>query len=307
MSGNPDELDDGLEYAYESDNVSGGEEVPEETLSADQEKKQGNPKDEVKKSQDDTDDENDDEDGQNDNGKKRKRKSDKLVNKKKQKMEYDVEQKRKISTESSERITDFIASKIRARNPDLSALELSELYIPKNVIKYTGFWTKERNLTNLPEFIKDNFEKMIPSAPQNGGKNKKNKHKKKAGKDDNPQPQEQDRKFILILSMSALRVCDIHRATKDIAFSSVKLIKKNKLKDELELLKKTKSRILAATPQRIVKILNEENSTIKLREIKTIIIDSTYLDQKKNTIWDMDDLIPYLRELTKEGAKVHLY
>lgn len=238
------------------------------------------------------------------NNQKRKKKDEKLVNKKKQKMEYDVEQKLLISKQSNDRISDFFATKIRMLNPDLSSLELSELYIPKTSIKYTGFWDKERNLSNLQNFIEYNFKKLITAAPTDKKKNKTDAKKNEKAANE----EETLRKFILILSSSNLRACDVHRATKDIANSSLKLIKKNKLKDDLQKLKTTRSRILASTTNRIVKILKDENSTLKVSEIKIILIDSTYLDSKKRHIFDYEELLNNLKFLiTGNNAKIYLY
>ncbi|GMM33939.1 Cms1 protein [Saccharomycopsis crataegensis] len=297
-----DDLDDGLDYSYddfeEENDTIAGEAVQLEDMEdamASEGTASEQVQEETKKST---------EIDAEDNTNKRKRKSDSFVIKKKQRMEHDIEQKLNLSTESPERIAEFFGSKVRVKYPDLTPLELSELYIPKNVFKYTGFWEKKRNLDGLKGFLEDNFKKYLPEKSLKKN-NKKNKGKKNNNNEANES--EEDRKFILILSSSAIRVCDVHRATKDISTSSIKLISKNKLKDDMKILKTTRSRILTSTPARITKLLKTENSSLKLSEIKVIIIDSSYLDQKKRNIWDSEELFSNLKDLTIEGAKIHLF
>lgn len=229
---------------------------------------------------------------------KKRKLNDKSVNKKKQKIEQDFSEKTALATQSTDRILDYFASKIRAANPDLSPLELSDLYLQKSTIKFTGFWKNPRNLDGLKDFISENFAKYLPKETPKG---KSKKAKTKESTSDEP------RKFIVVLSMSALRACDTHRATAGLPGSSVKLISKNKLKNDLKLLQSTRSRILCTTPQRLMKILTQEDSPLKLEEIKTVIADSTYLDNKKRFLWDTEEVFPSVTQFTSKGAKLHLY
>lgn len=247
------------------------------------------------------------------NGKKRKAKSSKLQEKKKVKMEMDINQKKNLSQESStEVITEFINNKIRQKNPNLSALELSEMYFSKADFRSTSEFNEEqRNLDNLSKFILGRFKNMLP-ASDNKKSNKKNKNKSKKSKDNNEENEKEDieeeRKFIAIVSMSALRACDIHRATRDIHGSSLKLINKNKLEVDLKLVKSTRSRILCCTPARLLKVLNSEDLELRKDEVKIIIVDNSYLDQKSQNIWDIKETPESLSILTKEGgSKIYLY
>lgn len=292
MSTHGDDLDDGLEYSYSSENESQGEVVLEETdiaahLNGDIEEEK-EPAEEVKQHQTEAKEEPEKQ------GKKRKRANEKLKDKKKQRMELEIEAKLNLSTSQTDKIAEFFDSKIAAKNPDLSPLELSELYIPKSTFKYSGYWKEPRNLDGLQKFLEINFKKYIPDKASLG-KKKKNKEP------------EENRKFVLILSLSAIRVCDVHRATKEIAGSSVKLILKNKLADDMKLLKSTRSRVLASTPARIAKILATEGCPLKVEEIKQIILDSSYLDPKKKSLLDAEELLTNLKDLAKGGAKIHLY
>ncbi|KAK6456780.1 uncharacterized protein RJT20DRAFT_1367 [Scheffersomyces xylosifermentans] len=243
--------------------------------------------------------------------KKRKAKSSKLQDKKRLKMEMDIEQKKNLSKESStEVIADYINTKIRQKNGDLSALELSELYFNKSDIRSTAeLIENERNLENLPKFIETRFKNMLPSSSKKSKNSKKNAKGKPeiAPKSAHSTTDSEDRKFIAIISMSALRACDVHRATKDLPGSSLKVINKNKIEVDLKLLKTTTSRVLCCTPGRILKVLNNEESVLTKEEIKIVIVDNSYLDVKSQNIWDIKETTEALKALTKEGCKFYLY
>ncbi|CAR66418.1 DEHA2F26268p [Debaryomyces hansenii CBS767] len=293
-----DDLDDGLEYNVE---FSSGEEInPDSELEDD-----NNASDEESKKAKTESEAN--------NGKKRKAKTSKLQEKKKVKMEMDIAQKKNLSKESStDVIADFINNKISQKNPNLSTLELSELYFNKTNFRSTSEFDEEkRSLDNLTKFILGRFKNMLPSHDKKNKKNKNKKNKKEDKSHDssnNDKDEAEERKFIAIVSMSALRACDIHRATREISGSSLKLINKNKLDVDLKLVKTTRSRILCCTPGRLLKVLNSEDSELNKDEIKIIIVDNSYLDQKQQNIWDIKETPEALSILTKEGgSKIYLY
>lgn len=293
-----DDLDDGLEYNVE---FSSGEEInPDSELEDD-----NNASDEESKKAKTESEAN--------NGKKRKAKTSKLQEKKKVKMEMDIAQKKNLSKESStDVIADFINNKISQKNPNLSTLELSELYFNKTNFRSTSEFDEEkRSLDNLTKFILGRFKNMLPSHDKKNKKNKNKKNKKEDKSHDssnNDKDEAEERKFIAIVSMSALRACDIHRATREISGSSLKLINKNKLDVDLKLVKTTRSRILCCTPGRLLKVLNSEDLELNKDEIKIIIVDNSYLDQKQQNIWDIKETPEALSILTKEGgSKIYLY
>lgn len=228
---------------------------------------------------------------------KKRKKSSKLQDKKRIKMEMDTQQKKNLSKETSpEVIADFINNRIRQKNADLSALELSEMYFNKSDIRSTADFEEDRELEGLPKFIEAKFKNMLPAK----------KGKPKKGKKSEPEP-EDERKFIAIVSMSALRACDVHRSTKDISGSSLKIINKNKIEVDLKLVKSTRSRVLCCTPGRLIKVLNSDDLELSKDEIKIIIVDNTYLDGKKQNIWDIKETPEVLKTLTANGSKMYLY
>lgn len=230
-------------------------------------------------------------------GSKRKHKSSALKEKKRLKMETDMQAKKNLSKEvSPEIIADFVNSKI-SQKPDLSSLELSELYFTKTDFRSTADFTDERTLNNLGDFILRRFKNMLPAG---------SKKSKKSQKSEEPKDQD-ERKFIAVLSMSALRACDVHRATRDLSGSSLKLINKNKLDVDLKLVKTTRSRVLCCTPGRLAKVLAAEESPLKKSEVKIVILDNSYLDKKLQNVWDIKETTEVLKELTLGGSKVYLY
>lgn len=287
VSAGADDLDDGLDYEVDL-SASDNEDVQliqddEETKSKDEPKHQTE---------------------NNEGGKKRKAKSSKLQEKKRIKMEMDMSQKKNLSTEAApEVIADYINNKIRQKNTELSALELSELYLNKSDFRSNSeINDKPRNLDNLSAFIDSKFKNMLPNTSKKSKKASKNKKQK-----DDESESKDERKFISILSMSAIRACDIHRALRDIPGASLKLINKNKLHVDLNLVKSTRSRVLCCTPGRLLKVLDSEELQLKGEEIKIVILDNSYLDQKQQNVMDIKETFECLKALADKGSKIYLY
>lgn len=305
MSTAADDLDDGLVYDMESyeggdaaetsgfeNGLESGDEAGDET--------DNNPNIEAPKSQQ--------------NGRKRQATSSKFQEKKKMKMQIDVDRKKGISTESSvDSIADYINEQLRRKNSDLSALELAELYFKKTDFRSTSEFTEPRTLEHLSKYIIGRFKNMLPTSTPGKKNSNKDKKKDKKNKKDTlndtqslKQP-EGERKFIAILSMSALRACDVHRALNDIPGSSLKLINKNKIDVDLKLVKSTWSRVLCCTPGRLLKVLETEDLPLKKEEIKIVIVDNSYLDQKMQNVFNINETSSCLKELTSNGAKIYMF
>lgn len=256
------------------------------------------------------------------NSKKRTR-NPKLQEKKKMKMAMDIDQKRNLSTETSpEVIVDYINDAIRRKNVDLSTLELAELYFKKTDVRSSAEFAETRTLENLPKFINGRFSNMLPSntpgkkntKPKTKREKKDLKYKKGKKEEEPPQPprkhyvpSDEERKFIAIVSMSAIRACDVHRALGDIPGASLKLINKNKLHVDLKLVQSTWSRVLCCTPGRLLKVLKSEESGLTNNEVKIVIVDNSYLDQKMQNIWDIKETTDALKEMAAGGSKIYLY
>ncbi|KAG7885312.1 hypothetical protein KL936_005376 [Ogataea polymorpha] len=268
MSDHGDSLNDGLDYNYNSSD----DQI--ESLVHNQETSSSDPEGQVE-------DHNHSKNHETHNvGKKRKRKSDKLSQKKRQKMLLDMEQKRNLAKEVPSVIAEKLAAKIRQRFPDLSPLELGELYIGKSAIVDTQSFVLERNLDNYKNYIQTQLKRVL-----------------------------QDKGYILVVSISAIRACDIFRAVKCLPIGSLKVISKNKLQDDLKVLKESKARLLIGTPGRISRILETENTPLTFKMIDAIICDSSFLDSKLQNIWDYDESFALVRKVLSmnEKCKVYLY
>ncbi|OBA20123.1 hypothetical protein METBIDRAFT_44837 [Metschnikowia bicuspidata var. bicuspidata NRRL YB-4993] len=278
-----DDLDDGLAYQVDFSN-------DEVVLSDDDKHMDSLSEDETKSSE---------------NPKKRSKSGSKLQEKKKMKMQMDIDKKRNLSKEASaDVIADSINDGLRRKNPDLSALEMAELYFKKTDFRSTAEFTEARNLDNLPKFILLRFDNMLPSKTP--GKKNKKKGKKIDGTVKTSETPD-DRKFIAIITMSAIRACDVHRCLREIPGSSLKLINKNKIDVDLKLIKSTWARVLCCTPGRLQKILNNKDLGLKASEIKIVIADNSYLDQKMQNVFNISETTETLKQLTESGSKIYLY
>ncbi|KAG7691805.1 hypothetical protein KL929_005327 [Ogataea haglerorum] len=266
MSEHGDDLDDGLDYSYNSssDGI--------ETLAYSQKTSNSDPDGEPEH------DKNSKDHKAHNAGKKRKHKSDKLAQKKKQKMELDMEQKRNLAKELPDVIAEKLAAKIRQRFPDLSPLELSELYISRSAIRDSQSFAFERNLGNYKNYIQTQLKRVL-----------------------------QDKGYILVITISAIRACDVFRAVKSLSTGAFKLINKNKLRDDLQALKRSKARILIGTPGRISRILETENTPVTSQMIDAIICDSSFLDSKLQNIWDYDESFALVRKVLSMNEKCEVY
>lgn len=178
-------------------------------------------------------------------------------------------------------IADFIASKIRSKNSDLSNIELNDMYINQDSFEDTLGFTEERSLNNYPLFIKQYFSDLIN---QSTGK----------------------KQMVHILCMSAIRVCDVARALKPIKGGSLKLIQKNKLAYDKKAIEAKASSISASTPGRTFKLLSE--GILNYSDIGAVVVDSSFLDVKVTNVLDLNESIGVLKDLAeKSKAKVYFY
>ncbi|ANB15049.1 Cms1p [Sugiyamaella lignohabitans] len=115
---------------------------------------------------------------------------------------------------STSLIADYIAGKVRRRNPDLSTVELNELYLHESQFVDTSDFVESRSLENLPKFLNQYFEPVLSASVKE--------------------------KLVVVLSLSALRVCDVTRGLKAVKGGAIKLIKKNSTKYDETALKMKK-------------------------------------------------------------------
>lgn len=294
---NGDDLDDGLIYEVDTDFNSALVESPQEQ---EQEQEQQAPGQETLAGKRQLE-ENTESDQKSTNDSKplskrqKKLASSKLHQKKLEKMEYEKQQKKNVPTMSSESIAEYLATFIRERNPDLSALELDELYFKKSDFISTERYEKERNLDNFQDFI-NTFSKS-PRA--------------------------------LVFSVSNIRVADAFRSLGG-SKQAVKLFSKNKLKEDLERVnmllgeiekeakgaknKKNKKqqkalKYFVATPARMAKIIESTDLFFQGKDKLDIFLDASYLDPKTNSVLTSEDgmvLCKVLKEFLKKKSSVKI-
>ena len=174
---------------------------------------------------------------------KKLQKKSKFIEKKKEESQYIVSQRKSIPTSSPEKIIEYLTALIREKNPDLSALELEELYFKKKDFLSTEKFDTERKLTDFSAFMQ-----KFSVAPKK-----------------------------IVFSMSNIRVADVYRSLNG-GKNCVKLFSKSKLKDDIATVerllgdnsKKSKSNdsfYFIATPTRMQKIIEETELLLSLIHI----------------------------------------
>ncbi|QLG70575.1 hypothetical protein HG535_0A05160 [Zygotorulaspora mrakii] len=224
---------------------------------------------------------------------KRKKKlmNSKFHDRKREQIEYDIEQKKSIPKSSPEAITEYFAKSIRENNPDLSPLELNEMYLKRTDFLSTEKFDQDRDVLNFTVFMT-----QFSKAPK-----------------------------CIILSMSNIRVADLFRGLGG-SKNCLKLFAKNKFKDDLASVEecfnvhtKVKSKdtpqavkYFIATPTRMAKLLEATDVFFQGKDKLDIILDASYLDPKNNTLLKCEntkELCKVLRTVLnkKSSVKVLLY
>lgn len=289
---NPDDLDDGLDYNYSSgsdsvplvsaeDNVKELKSQKQEEESETQQKQPASSESEKRKYAKAVDDQ------EIPLSKRQKKlKNSKLKEKKQEQSRYEVEQKKRIPKSSSDEIVQYFATFIREKNPDLSALELDELYFRKSDFLSTENFDQERNLTNMPSFVS-----QFSRSPR-----------------------------ALVICLTNLRVADVFRSLGG-SKNCVKLFSKNKLKDDLATVeqilatgskKGTEIKYFIVTPTRLEKLVESTDLFFQGKEKLDILLDASYFDPKENTLLSCDNAMVLCKVLQtllkkKSSVKVLLY
>lgn len=284
---NPDDLDDGLIYDYnpgeeQTDNLSGTEAEGEVQTTSTDDIATTTSKKRSSSSVDKADE------GAAPMSKRQMKltKRSKFNDKKKEQRQYELSKKNNLPKATPEEISEYFTTLIREKNPDLSALELEELYLKKSDFLSTARYTNERTLENFPDFIK-----QFSKAPRT-----------------------------IIFSLTNLRVADVFR-TLNTERTCVKLFAKNKLKDDertVDTVFDTKNKKLSniryfvCTATRLSKLMEHTDAFFQGKEKLDIILDASFLDPKENTLLTADDAIVLAKTLRtlldkKSSVKVLMY
>ncbi|KAI8816673.1 U3-containing 90S pre-ribosomal complex subunit-domain containing protein [Fimicolochytrium jonesii] len=118
---------------------------------------------------------------------------------------------------------------------------------------------------------------------------------------------------VIVLSASAIRAVNVARLMRKVGECKVaKLFAKHlKLKDQVDALSKDRFPIAVGTPNRVLKLI--EDGALKLDDLKYVIADSTFKDQKQRGIFDVPELkmdnftlLRHIRDKA-ESAEICLY
>jgi len=182
-----------------------------------------------------------------------------------------------ISTNTPDVIHEYISKAQATALSHLSSIELDDWRIPPECIADTTSWSGPRNLDILPEFI----AKTLPTLKTRLGQRPKNF----------------GAPTLIFIAAAALRVADVTRILKRMKDESgsakagdiAKLFAKHfKLEEHARYLKKTRVGAAVGTPGRIGKLLTETDS-LATSALTHIIIDTTFRDSKKRSIFDIPE------------------
>lgn len=134
-------------------------------------------------------------------------------------------------------LCDVVAQKTKRFEPELSAVELDDMYIPVKAVRETSDWTKVRSTDLLPEFLKSCAKNGLTQAPKQKG-----------------------HPHTIVVAAAGLRAADLTRVlrvfeTKDVKVAKL-FAKHIKLKEAIESCKKLKMNIGVGTPHRIHDLLD---------------------------------------------------
>ncbi|GAV51924.1 hypothetical protein ZYGR_0AF03960 [Zygosaccharomyces rouxii] len=284
---NADDLDDGLDYSYGSDPEA--EEVAVEDTGAEKDTDSQEVEPDEKPHEDEKKRKADEptvHESRPLSKRQKKLQNSKLKDKKEEQVKYQLEKKKTIPKSSPEEIVEYLATLIREKNPDLSGLELDELYLKKSDFLSTEKFQEDRNLTNLP-----NFMSQFSKSPRT-----------------------------IVLSLTNLRIADLYRSLGGNK-ACVKLFAKNKLKDDLATVEEilgTKAKknehikYFIATPTRLEKLIESTDLFFQGKEKLDILLDASYLDPKANTLLNCENTTVLCKLLKtflnkKSSVKVLLY
>ncbi|OEJ80877.1 Protein CMS1 [Hanseniaspora osmophila] len=279
---NADDLDDGLDYDFNSGVVSADE---GETIALSD--NENSYKRKLSHGDDEPNKKTISEDSANQaplSKRQKKLQNSKFHNKKKEKMEFEKSQRLALSTLSGEDIAENLNKMIGLWYPDLSPLELEELYFKKTEFIPTTSYTEPRTAENFQDFVT-----KFTKAPK-----------------------------AIVFCSTNIRVADVFRNLGG-SKQCLKLFSKNKLKEDLERLEELSQekkkphhneiKYFISTPNRMEKIVKESPVFFQGKDKLDIIIDSSYLDPKTDTIFTSLDgkvLCSVLKKIIKEKSSVKI-
>ncbi|KAL3466781.1 U3-containing 90S pre-ribosomal complex subunit-domain containing protein [Aspergillus heterothallicus] len=176
---------------------------------------------------------------------------------------------------------DHFVQKAKRHNKELTAVELSDLSVPDSAFLDTSSFNSPRTLEKLPDFLKAFSPKGVNLSESS---------------------EQKGTPHTIVVSSAGLRAADIVRALRTFSTKESpigKLFAKHiKLEEAKQFLERARMGIGAGTPSRISDLI--DSGSLKLDELKRIVIDGSYVDQKQRGIFDMKEThLPLLQLLTR--------
>ncbi|EOA85659.1 uncharacterized protein SETTUDRAFT_169674 [Exserohilum turcica Et28A] len=170
-------------------------------------------------------------------------------------------------------LADYVNARTRLYGKELSSVELEDRFISARTVQDSTSWSEPRTTENLSAFLKKQAGGLEPTPSKPAGA-----------------------PHTIVVTVSGIRAADVCRSLKTglpkqgIQKASVaKLFAKHlKLAEQVAHLKKTKIDYGVGTPDRLVALLEE--GALSTANLKRVVIDVSYIDQKKRGILDMKEL-----------------
>jgi len=213
--------------------------------------------------------------------KKAKAKKKREEMKKKKRMRLEKEQLEKEDEKKSKSDSEIFWNSI---DNDNSVTQIEKDEINDECFVNSSFTSEQRSLSNISSFVKQ----VYPNWKKNLGK----------------PPKESDYKgqpSVLVVTQSAIRAVDIIRALNEFSkYCKVgKLFSKHmKVKDQVEYLKKSVVKIAVGTPNRLIKLA--ENESLDMNKLDLLVIDYTFKDSKNRNIFEIPEIRKDLLTFVKQ-------
>ncbi|KAK2808161.1 hypothetical protein FQN50_004902 [Emmonsiellopsis sp. PD_5] len=183
-------------------------------------------------------------------------------------------------------LADFFAQQAKRHNDELTAVELDDIYIPEQAFLDTSSWQSPRKLENLATFLKV--------------------YSRKKGESLSTAPEAKGSPHTIVITLAGLRAADITRVLrpyqKDNCAVAKLFAKHIKLKEAKEMVERTRIGIGIGTPARLNDLAS--SGSLNLSSLKRIVIDGSYVDQKKRGIFDMKEIhFPLLQFLNRADLR----
>ena len=195
---------------------------------------------------------------------------------------------------NSQLLADHLLQRTKRFHDDLSLVELEDLALPASAITDTTSFTDSRTTDQFPKFL-ETFADSTGTSTKTATKKKKQKLSQAATEKGSP--------HTLVIAGAGLRAADLTRTLRPYQTKEsqvAKLFAKHiKLKEAVEMCKKTRMGIGVGTPQRLIDLL--EDGALSVENLERVVVDASHIDVKKRGILDMRETQgPLMKVLCRE-------